>query len=122
VRGKCFECVVWWPGSHLAMMPYAAIAEGYFLATPGASLPSDCMRTCGHRQGMGTRAAVLREGGLERTTKGGRAVEQLTAAQRDSPTLTRSVGLATVIPIAPVVRPAAILMCSGMSPLWSLPT
>jgi hypothetical protein len=37
-------------------------------------------------------------------------------------TLTRSVGLATVMPMAPVVRPAAIFKCSGTSPTWSLPT
>lgn len=37
-------------------------------------------------------------------------------------TLTRSVGLATVMAKAPVARPEAILRCSGTSPLWSLPT
>lgn len=29
----------------MAMMRYAAMAEGYFLGTFAASLPSDCMRT-----------------------------------------------------------------------------
>ena len=37
-------------------------------------------------------------------------------------TLTKSVGLATMMPKAPVVKPAAIFRCRGGSPLASLPT
>jgi hypothetical protein len=37
-------------------------------------------------------------------------------------TLTRSVGLATVMAMAPVARPEKIFRCSGTSPTWSLPT
>lgn len=33
--------------AHRAMMPYALKALAYFLGAPGASLPSDCMRTWG---------------------------------------------------------------------------
>ena len=32
--------------AHLAMMPYALKALGYFLGTPGARFPSDCILTC----------------------------------------------------------------------------
>ena len=47
---------------------------------------------------------------------------QCGTAGRGSPTLTRSVGEATEMPMAPVVSPAAILMPSPGSPTWSLPT
>ncbi len=43
------------------------------------------------------------------------------AARMTVPTLTRSVGEAMLMPNAPVVRPAAILVISGGSPLKSLP-
>ena len=39
-------CVIEHVPAHLAMMPYALKALGYFLGWPGARFPSDCILTC----------------------------------------------------------------------------